>query len=136
MTLNKIEFKSYPLAAYPLRGFFAIAVIILVVALSYLLTGYAILPIFAFLICTMPVVNFLFPSKYTFEDDELRKFQIGYDKRIKLSQYQDFIVGKDGILIVKNKRKNEYIYIFNEDIKSKVRAFLLEKGIHEIKRGA
>jgi len=126
--MKKIEFSVYPLMAYPLRGFFSLIMIMLFTALSYALVQHIVMPVFTFLILSMPIVNFIFPSKYILEDEAFKKIQLFQEKKTGWDTFASYMVMDDGILLISKlaRRHNEYIYIFEKQYFVEIEELLKE----------
>lgn len=122
---------SYPLLVYKRKGIFSIILIVSFSVASYVLTHNFLVFILSFLIMTMPVVTFLFPSTYRFFETEFIKEQLYSPLTVPYNKYKKFKVLEDGVLLFK-KRRNEYLYIFNEEDRKLVREVLLKNGLEEI----
>jgi len=135
--MRKIEFTVYPLMAYPLRGFFSLVMIVLFTALSYILVKHIVMPIFTFLIICMPIVNFIFPSKYILEDEGFKKIQLFQEKKMGWNQFASYLVTNDGVLLISKlaRRYNEYIYIFDKPYFIEIEELLNAKGIVKYANG-
>jgi len=119
--------------AYPLRGFFSLIMIMLFTALSYALVQHIVMPVFTFLILSMPIVNFIFPSKYILEDEAFKKIQLFQEKKTGWDTFASYMVMDDGILLISKlaRRHNEYIYIFEKQYFVEIEEFLKAKGIEK-----
>ena len=125
---SMIEFRSFPALFYWKKGIFAASVILFVVYLTFVYSGNPVFPMIAFLVLTMPLVNFLFPSKYCFSGDRFLKMQLFNRQEFRYDDFKAFHIMKDGLLPIKKKGKSgDFIYVFDRQVMKELTGFLKEK---------
>jgi hypothetical protein len=126
---RKLEIKSFPLAQYWGRGVFAVCVTIIVIIITYNISGGILLPIFAFLVISLPQVNFIFPATYVFYEKTFSKTQLLQTKRYEYRDFKLLSERVDGIQLYKqNGRAFDFIYIFDQ-AKREAAHIVLQKKI-------
>ncbi len=124
----KFDIKSFPLKIFWKRGVLAVFVILVCVILTHIILAKYVVSIMAFLILTMPVVNFVFPSRTLFFEDYFEKIQLFQNIQFDYSKYKFFETRQNGVVFFKNKRRaGEMIYIFDNELKNSIVAFLKTK---------
>lgn len=115
---QEIKVTSYPLTYYKIKGVFALAVILSVMAIVYIVSANWFFMVIAFLVLALPSVNFLFPSTYVFSEDSFERTIIFQKKVYYYDDFASIGEGKDGILLFKrNNKPIDYIYIFDPEIR-------------------
>jgi hypothetical protein len=124
-----IQVKSWPLVHYRARGFFAfITISFVTLAAFYFLDSY-LFGLLAFFVITTPSMSFLFPATYSFKEEGFDRNQLGFTKEFKYDQFKNHRVLDDGVILVKGRKRYEFIYIFQESEKNSVSKLLVEKGV-------
>jgi len=117
--------NSFPLYIYRKRGVFALFIVVFITCLTYVITDNYFFAIISFLVLSMPVVNFLFPTKYLFYEDYLTKRVILHWQKFSYVDFESFDSGTGGILLKRKDGKGEEkIIISDEEERKKIIEFL------------
>ena len=79
----------------------------------------------------VPISNFMFPSNYEFFDEYFTITQLFYKVTRKYDDFSSFAEAADGVLIIQNRSKSDFVYIFDKKLKSEIIQLLREKELEE-----